>query len=124
MRPNEPDERSVAPRFLIDQNVQEAVHQYLLGLGYESFWVRDLSGPGTPDDVIAYIANAEGFVVITHDGHFRDISRILPSDKRSAFRRGAGAILLQCTGESCCSLPHYGMAKHPFSLLRCKSATH
>lgn len=95
MQPDERDRQPTAPRFLIDQNVQEAVHVYLLSRGYESFRSRDLSGVDAPDDIVAFIANSDGLVLITHDRDFRDISRLLPETQRGQFRRGAGQLLLQ-----------------------------
>jgi hypothetical protein len=93
--PDDQDDLLGAPRFLIDQNVHDAVHTFLVKLGYESTLVRDLSGPGTPDAVIAYVANSAGYVVVTHDRDFRDLSRLLPDDQRGDFTQGAGQLLLQ-----------------------------
>lgn len=35
-------------RFLLDQNVQDAVREFRVGLGYEVFTVRDTTGAGAP----------------------------------------------------------------------------
>lgn len=42
---------------------------FLVEQGYEVFRVRDTTGTDAPDSVIAFVANAEGLVLITHDKH-------------------------------------------------------
>jgi predicted nuclease of predicted toxin-antitoxin system len=86
----------VAPlRFLLDRNVQDAVREFLVGLGYEVVRVRDTTGAGAPDSVIAFIANSQGLVLITHDKHFRRFSRLLTGEQRRLFEAGAGQIILR-----------------------------
>lgn len=82
-------------RFLLDQNVQDAVLDFLVELGYDVLRVRDTTGAGAPDNVIAFVANAEGLVLITHDRHFRRFSRLLTGEQRRRFEAGAGQIVLQ-----------------------------
>lgn len=82
-------------RFLLDQNVQDAVRDFLVGLGYEVLRVRDTTGAGAPDSLIAFVANSEGLVLITHDRHFRRFSRLLTGEQRRQFEAGAGQIVLQ-----------------------------
>lgn len=85
----------VQPRFLLDQNVQDAVRGFLVDLGYETYLVRDTSGAGSPDSLIAFVANSQGLVLITHDRHFRRLSRLLTGEQRRAFEAGAGIVVLQ-----------------------------
>ncbi|MCC6421701.1 MAG: DUF5615 family PIN-like protein [Gemmataceae bacterium] len=86
---------SVRLRFLLDQNVQDAVLEYLNALGFEVLRVRDTTGADAPDSLIAFIANAEGLVLISHDRHFRHNSRLLTGAQRRQFESGAGSIVLQ-----------------------------
>lgn len=94
-----PPENAVAPpaspRFLLDQNVQEAVRRFLIEQGYEALRTRDFSGADAPDTLIAFIAHVQGLVLLTHDSDFRWIDRLLHGDQRRRFQRGAGQILLQ-----------------------------
>lgn len=82
-------------RFLLDQNVQDAVRDFLVDLGYEVLRVRDTTGAGAPDSLIAFVANSQGLVLITHDQHFRRFSRLLTGEQRRQFEAGAGHIVLK-----------------------------
>jgi G:T-mismatch repair DNA endonuclease (very short patch repair protein) len=82
-------------RFLLDQNVQDAVRSFLVDQGFEVFRVRDTAGAGAPDSLIAFVANSQGLVLITHDQHFRRFSRLLSREQRRQFEMGAGHIVLK-----------------------------
>lgn len=94
MPPDDRESQPKRPRFLLDQNVQDAVLAFLAEQGYEAVPVRDVSGADAPDSLIAFIANSQGLVLITHDHHFRRLSRLLAGEQRRAFEVGAGTILL------------------------------
>ncbi|MBA3643203.1 MAG: DUF5615 family PIN-like protein [Chloroflexia bacterium] len=83
------------PRFLLDQNVQDSVRTFLIEQGFEALPARDLIGAGAPDNLIAFVANAQGLVLITHDKHFRRSSRLVTGAQRRQFEAGAGQIVLQ-----------------------------
>lgn len=95
MPPDDAGPPPAAPRFLLDQNVQEAVRQFLDAQGYQALRTRDLSGTGASDGLIAFIASSQGLVLLTHDSDFRRLDRLLPGAQRRLFERGAGQILLQ-----------------------------
>lgn len=82
-------------RFLLDQNVQDAVRIFLVERGYEALTVRDTTGAGAPDSLIAFVANSQGLVLITHDQHVRRFSRLLSGEQRRQFEMGAGHIGLK-----------------------------
>ncbi len=82
-------------RFLLDQNVQEAVREFLVALGYDVLRVRDTTGADAPESLIAFVAKSEGCLLITHDRHFRRFSRLLTGEQRRQFEAGAGHIVLQ-----------------------------
>ena len=71
------------------------VARWLIARGYEVFHVRMLLAPDSPDPLIAFIANREGLMVVTHDSDFRNITDLLPTGERSRFRTGAGRIVLR-----------------------------
>lgn len=82
-------------RFLLDQNVQEAVREYLLALGHEVMRSRDATGTDAPDSLLAFVANSQGLILVTHDTHFRRFSRLLTGQQRRQFQAGAGHIVLK-----------------------------
>ncbi len=82
-------------RFLLDQNVQDAVLDFLVGRGFETLRVRDTTGAEAPDSLIGFVANSQGLVLVTHDRHFRRFSRLLAGQQRRQFETGAGHIVLQ-----------------------------
>ncbi len=71
------------------------MYDFLVELGYEVFRVRDTTGVDAPDSLIAFVANSEGLVLVTHDRHFRRFSRLLAGQQRRQFESGAGHIVLQ-----------------------------
>lgn len=93
--PPEADRPESKPRFLIDQNVQDAVRRFLADLGYETQLTRLVSGADAPDNVIAFAASQEGLVLISHDKDFRHFAQFFPEGRRRQFRKGTGQILLR-----------------------------
>ncbi|HEU0116546.1 MAG TPA: DUF5615 family PIN-like protein [Thermomicrobiales bacterium] len=75
--------------------MQDAVRRFLIEQGYEALTVRDTTGAGAPDSLIAFIANSQGLVLITHDQHFRRFSRLLSGEQRRQFESGSGHIVLK-----------------------------
>ncbi len=70
------------------------VARWLVSHGYEVLHVRTLLAPDTPDSLIAFVANREGLMVVTHDSDFKRITDLLPVGERTRFRTGAGRIVL------------------------------
>jgi hypothetical protein len=81
-------------RFLLDENVSNSVIDILEARGHEVLLARDVFAAGTPDRMLAVLTAHESLVVVTHDRDFRAISKLLPEETRSRFRRGAGRIQL------------------------------
>jgi hypothetical protein len=81
-------------RFLLDENVSNSVIEVLEARGHEVYLARDVFAAGTPDRMLAVLTAHESLVVVTHDRDFRAISKLLPEESRSKFRRGAGRIQL------------------------------
>lgn len=63
---------------LIDENVDDRVGQVLGELGHEVTLVRDGLGRGTPDQVLAIVADQRGLIVVTHDRDLKRFSRLVP----------------------------------------------
>ena len=83
------------PRFLVDQNVQESVVGFLSEHGYDVLRVRDVTGEDAPDRLIAFVADAVGLVIVTHDRDFLQFSKFVSGEQRHQFVAGAGAITLR-----------------------------
>lgn len=93
-----PDDESAIerkPRFLVDQNVQEAVCRFLSEHGYNVERTRDVTAPDAPDNLIAFVASYEGLILVSHDTDFKKFSQFFPIGQRDQYRRGAGQIILK-----------------------------
>lgn len=86
---------ALPPRFLLDQNVHDAVYAFLAEQSYEVERVRDATGADAPDSLIAFVTNSQGLVLITQDEHFRRFSQLLSGEHRRRFVAGAGHINLR-----------------------------
>lgn len=82
-------------RFLIDENIPESVGHFLAERGHYVFFAREALGVSSPDPLIAFSAETEGLVVVTHDRDFRRFSRLLPVGFRQQFQRGAGRVSVE-----------------------------
>lgn len=82
-------------KFLIDQCVDDAVDIYLRKRGYECHKVRDVSAPNAPDPLIAFLAESEGLIIVTHDKHFKEFEKMVSRFGLRKPTRGAGVILLR-----------------------------
>lgn len=81
-------------RFLIDQNVDDVVEEHLSRAGFQCFKVREIAAANAPDQLIAFVAETEGLVIITHDRDYRVLSRLIPAGFRHKVREGAGVVHL------------------------------
>jgi hypothetical protein len=84
-------------RFLIDENVPTSVGNFLADRGHSVIFAKDVFGESAPDPLLAFTAELEGIVVVTHDRDFRRFSKLIPSSARGRFARGAGRISLNVT---------------------------
>jgi hypothetical protein len=81
-------------RFLIDENVADAVRRCINGHGYETLVARDVFETGAPDEMLAFAVEQNGLILVSHDKDFKDLRRTLPQGQRSRIANGAGRILL------------------------------
>jgi hypothetical protein len=79
----------------VDENVPTSVGQFLRAQGFATEQVRDVLAPGTPDPILAVLAENRGWVVITMDRHFDTLVKRVPEGGKARFRR-VGRITLHC----------------------------
>jgi hypothetical protein len=84
-------------RVLIDQNVDDRVQQSFRNRGHSVFLVRELLGAQAADTLIAVTACDQGFVVVTHDKHYRRFQQLIAIGARNEYAAGAGRISLSVT---------------------------
>ena len=81
-------------RFLIDENVADGVGEWLHARGYEVFFARNLVARGSPDELLAFLVELNGLIIVTHDKDFRQLRRTLPQGHLKRVTNGAGRISL------------------------------
>lgn len=82
-------------RFILDENVAVSVFRKLKELGHEAEYVRDLIPEGSVDQLVAFVAENESAVLISHDGDFRKIAPRVPDGQKKRFSR-LSRIHLRC----------------------------
>ncbi len=80
-------------RFLIDQNIPLSAARLLENNGHSTTHVRDVLRQDSPDQLIAYLAIQEDFVILTHDADFRNINALAPRGFKQRLRRSNRIIL-------------------------------
>ena len=85
----------VAIPLLIDENVPESVTDLFRERGHAVQLVRELLLSGSPDPIIAAVADRMGAVVVTWDRDFNRLIQRVPKGGRGAVRR-AGRISFSC----------------------------
>jgi hypothetical protein len=81
-------------RFLLDNNVDDAVADFLRSRGHEALLTRELFSPKAPDQLLMVTADIDGLVVVSHDKDFGNLASLFPPGYRGRFERGAGRLLL------------------------------
>jgi predicted nuclease of predicted toxin-antitoxin system len=81
-------------RFLTDENVADNVGEWLRARGYEVFVARDVVARGSPDELLAFLIEVNGLIIVTHDNDFKQLRRTLPQGQRNRVTNGAGRISL------------------------------
>jgi hypothetical protein len=80
-------------RFLVDQNIPVSVASVLLDRGFDTQHVRHVLRPDSPDQLIAYLAIQENFIILTHDKDFRNINALTPHGYRKRLKMADRVIL-------------------------------
>lgn len=81
-------------RLLIDENVPDSVTNFLRERGHEVLLVREIQPRGTPDPVIAALADKTSAIIVTFDSDFRSLAKRWGVG-RGRFRR-CGRISFKC----------------------------
>ena len=72
--------------FILDENVPFNVADMLFGHGHGAVFIRDYVPPGSPDPLVATIAEQLNAVLISFDGDFQHIAPRVPQGERARFR--------------------------------------
>jgi predicted nuclease of predicted toxin-antitoxin system len=72
--------------FILDENVPRDVADMLLGHGHTAVFIRDYAPPGSPDPLVATVAEQLNAVLISFDGDFQHIAPRVPRGQRSRFK--------------------------------------
>ena len=82
--------------FILDENVPVGVADMLVQLGHDAQFIRDYVTPGSPDSLVATVAQELDAVLISFDGDFELISPRIPKGQRQRFRK-LSRIWMRCT---------------------------
>lgn len=82
--------------FILDENVPVDVADMLVQHGHEARFIRNYIPPGSPDPLVATVAQEVDAVLISFDGDFQSISPRIPKGQRQRFRK-LSRIWLRCS---------------------------
>lgn len=82
--------------FVLDENVPASVGKMLGGEGHSAKSIRDYIPEGSPDQLVATIAEKINAILISFDGDFQKIAPRIPKGARRRFRR-LSRIWMQCS---------------------------
>lgn len=83
-------------RFMLDENIAASVGKKLIDLGCQAQFIRDLIPAGSVDPLVAFVAEDNGAVLISHDGDFQKIANRIPKGQKSRFK-SLSRIQLYCS---------------------------
>jgi predicted nuclease of predicted toxin-antitoxin system len=69
-------------RLLFDQGVPQAAADLFIARGHEVIYSRDVLQQDSPDQLIAYTAATEGWIVVANDKDYRRFNALLPQGFR------------------------------------------
>src|SRR4051794_34429109 len=73
--------------FMLDENIPFDVADMLVQQGHEATFVRDYVPPGSPDPLVATVAQELNAVLLSFDGDFQVIAPRIPKGHRKRFRK-------------------------------------
>lgn len=73
--------------FLLDEGVPISVAEMLERHGHEVEYIRDHVPRGSPDPLVATVAEELGAILVTSDGDFQRIAPRIPLGQRARFRQ-------------------------------------
>ncbi len=80
--------------FFFDENVNRDMAVVLIQAGHEVIYATDVVSAGTPDQIVASVALASSYVLVTHDKDFKNIEKLLQSSELGRVSTGAGKLQL------------------------------
>lgn len=83
-------------RFILDENIPRSVSDRLSGAGYDVQYIRELIPEGSVDQLVAFVAEDQGAVLITFDGDFQKISPRIPDGQKTRFKN-LSRIWMRCS---------------------------
>jgi predicted nuclease of predicted toxin-antitoxin system len=72
--------------FILDENVPRDMADMLIRHGHTAVYIRDYVPPGSPDPLVATVAQELNAVLISFDGDFQHIAPRIPQGQRARFR--------------------------------------
>ena len=82
--------------FVLDENVPVSVSDMLIGHGHSARFVREYIPEGSPDPLVATVAQEINATLISFDGDFEKIAPRIPKGARGRFKRLC-RIWMQCS---------------------------
>ena len=83
-------------RFLVDENVPEAITELLRSRGHVVESVGEAFAKSSPDSLLLTAAEQWGFVVVTFDKDFKRLIQQVPLGRKGKFSSRAGRLSLSC----------------------------
>lgn len=80
--------------FFFDENVNRDMAPVLIKAGHKVVYSVDVLAAGTVDQIVASVALASSFVLVTHDKDFKKLERLLSSADMRSIAKGAGKLQL------------------------------
>lgn len=80
---------------MLDENVAMSAKRYLLGTDHQVEFIRDLVPEGSVDQLVAFVAEDQGAVLVSHDGDFQKIAPRIPDGQSARFKK-LSRIWLRC----------------------------
>lgn len=110
----------VSITFFFDENVNRDLAPVLIDAGHKVVYSVDVLAAGTADQIVANVALASSYVLVTHDKDFKKLSRLLTSVDLGSISKGAGKLQLQQIDEiSAIQRVQDNLDRIEFEYLRC-----
>ena len=81
--------------FYLDECIPDSTREMLIGLGHEAFRITNFVSEGSPDPLVARVAEDAGAILVSHDRDFRQYSSRRMDGQRPRFPRLC-VIHMQC----------------------------
>mgnify|MGYP003136584698 CR=1 FL=1 len=80
---------------MLDENVPNSAKRFLESTGYAVEFVRDLVPAGSVDPLVAFVAEDNAAILVSHDGDFQKIAPRIPNGQKARFKK-LSRIWLRC----------------------------